>query len=104
MCDCDCEPPKLYEEREQRARKEHKCCECRQIIKIGEKYHSAGGIWVDRFSRYKWCANCDALRRTWFEQTDDCVCFGELHSWCEQAELSCRVSRKAFFENVLMAT
>jgi hypothetical protein len=45
-----------------RARKEHKCCECRGIIHPGEKYHRTWGVWNAEVSTFKTCNECEALR------------------------------------------
>jgi hypothetical protein len=98
VCDCDCERPSVYEESEQAARKEHRCCECRRIIRRGERYHAAFGVWVSVAERYKWCDGCETLRATYSEATDgDCYCFGQLHEACEDAELLCRANSRARF-------
>jgi hypothetical protein len=61
-----CRDERLVVENEKKvkARKEHKCCECGKIIKIGEDYHYFFGIWEDydcgRFvGEYKTCLECE---------------------------------------------
>jgi hypothetical protein len=58
----DGEMPTVFSDCMRTARKEHKCCECRRIIKIGEKYHFAKGCWEGRWAQYKTCEECNGLR------------------------------------------
>jgi hypothetical protein len=44
------------------ARKEHRCVECSQIIKIGEKYNYHHGKFNGQYHNFKVCTNCDILR------------------------------------------
>lgn len=44
------------------ARKEHKCCECRGTIRVGEKYHRHHGIWAGDAETFKVCLDCEELR------------------------------------------
>ncbi|MBQ7607926.1 MAG: hypothetical protein IJU76_08150 [Desulfovibrionaceae bacterium] len=48
------------------ARKEHHCYECGRIIKKGEKYEYARGVWEGDFSTNKTCLDCLSLRNTYF--------------------------------------
>jgi hypothetical protein len=43
----DYEAPDFCIDKIQKARKNHKCCECLQIIPIGEKYIKYTGKWND---------------------------------------------------------
>lgn len=49
-----------------KARKEHKCDECRRTITKGEQYEVVTGRWSDRFDRYKTCADCLSIRKMFF--------------------------------------
>lgn len=40
-----CEMAKVYNEDRVRARKPHKCCECRLPIVVGEEYMRCSGLW-----------------------------------------------------------
>ncbi len=57
-----CEMPTVYACDRPTARKEHKCYECRGVIRVGEKYHKHHGIWDGSASTYKVCNECEALR------------------------------------------
>lgn len=98
MCDCDCGQPEVYEESERRARKPHRCCECRRIINPGELYMTAFGVWFGDAERYSWCSDCESLKDTFREATKgDCVCFGQLYEECEESGILCRVRRREDF-------
>jgi hypothetical protein len=45
-----------------KARKEYKCCECGDVIKIGEKYEKFRGKFEGGFSEYKTCLICKEIR------------------------------------------
>jgi len=48
------------------ARKEHKCVECSQLIKVGEKYEDIRGKWESGIERYITCLDCVSLREAFF--------------------------------------
>ena len=56
------EPAELYCHNMRTAHKAHVCCECRGVIRVGEKYHYHHGIWGGRAADYKVCLNCEELR------------------------------------------
>ena len=64
-----------------KARKAHKCCECRGEIKPGELYEYFSGIW-DYPETFKTCLECAELRadadkgQPWDEKTPF-TCLGE---------------------------
>lgn len=57
--------PEFLKKEERKARKEHECCECGEIIPIGAKYLYFVGKWPDPvwgepfFDSYKMCLSCD---------------------------------------------
>lgn len=53
--------PECYIHQIRKAAKEHKCCECRGVIRKGENYHVHSGIWEGEPARYKRCADCQAF-------------------------------------------
>ncbi len=73
---CDFDPPTIYEAKTVKARKAHKCCECRKPIEKGQMYIRHKGLWEGRFDEYKWCMICDGLQKK-YKVT--CFCFGQLH-------------------------
>ena len=47
------EPPECYDVKERRAKKDHKCCECKGTIKKGETYHYHHGVWNGEGASFK---------------------------------------------------
>jgi|SRR6478735_681589 len=45
-----------------RARKEHRCCECRKPIMKGQRYELISGVWEGRPDSYKTCLPCVEIR------------------------------------------
>lgn len=65
-CDCSVDGydyPDFCADSFHMARKEHKCCECLEIIKPGQKYHKAVGKWDGGFLTYKTCMPCYYIRK-----------------------------------------
>ena len=44
VCDFDYDPPELYKQKDRRARKTHKCYECKSVISPGEMYVYTVGV------------------------------------------------------------
>lgn len=62
-CYCDSEPATVYSERRiNRARKTHKCEECRRQIAVGEPYTSTFGVWDGWAQTFCTCQHCQKLR------------------------------------------
>ena len=57
-----CDLPRVYSDSTPKARKEHRCCECRGTISVGEVYHIFSGYW-DSWSTFKTCDDCQELRK-----------------------------------------
>lgn len=65
-CDCSAdgyEGAKFSIETFPVARKEHKCCECRETIKPGQQYQNIKGLWEGRFEIFKTCMPCYRIRK-----------------------------------------
>jgi hypothetical protein len=45
-----------------RARKEHQCYECREVIPAGASYEYCSGIWDGRADSFKTCLSCVEIR------------------------------------------
>jgi hypothetical protein len=56
------EHPQCYTQANRRARKPHKCCECRGVIARGETYVYFSGVWDCMPATYKTCTDCATLR------------------------------------------
>lgn len=62
-CSCDYDStPSMHSEAWYKARKQHKCCECRQPIEIGQQYQRVSGVWDGKFFTFKTCERCADLR------------------------------------------
>ena len=48
------------------AKKDHKCIECKGVIKKGEQYEKTVGKWDGNFDTFKTCLDCLSLRREFF--------------------------------------
>lgn len=79
MCYCDIDEPTFYLAEIRKARKLHRCRECKRLIRPGEKYEHIVGKWDGELSSVKTCGHCLNLR-SWAEGTMDCFCcaHGEL--------------------------
>ena len=98
MCCCDDNPPKFYGCIDRKARKPHRCSECRRTIARGEQYREHSGLWDGHFDTFRWCAHCEAAHaiadRAWseyqrkfdrFHVEDLCFCFGGLWEAIEES-------------------
>jgi hypothetical protein len=102
MCDCDDNYCITGGGVNRKARKDHKCCECRRIIKAGETYEYFSGLWRDSgFGDFKTCSHCLAAKdlcRVW--DKDACICFEGLadYLWEYRGDLAYHVykSHKGF--------
>lgn len=64
-CSIECESDgysQFHNDKMVTAKKEHKCTECRGIIKPGDKYEKATGKFDGEFYSYKTCPDCISLR------------------------------------------
>lgn len=55
--------PDVYEEKVRKARKDHICCECGEIIQSGDEYVYCHGIWEGYPAGYKQCKECNDLMK-----------------------------------------
>ena len=65
-----------------KARKEHRCDECRGTIRVGERYRHVWGVWPDGVQKtHRACRQClDALK--WVEAHDCQTCFDATSGEC----------------------
>lgn len=61
MC-FDGESPECFTQIIRKARKEHKCYECRRLIAKGEQYEYSSGIWAGEAQSFKLCLDCVNLK------------------------------------------
>ena len=77
--------PDLHRELWPKARKRHKCCECRKTIQPGEKYQLIEGLWDgDCWDRFKTCAECAEMRDNAWRHVSEAVPFGGLIRACAE--------------------
>lgn len=79
MSDCI---PDAYGVNTRKARKNHKCCECRGLIKAGESYFYHHGVWDGQGRSFKMCPECNQLMIDINKNAvypDDSVSFEELY-------------------------
>jgi hypothetical protein len=74
------EHPQCWTQANRRARKPHKCCECRGVIVSGETYVYFSGVWDGTPATYKTCRDCDELRSILNKEQrhDEAIPFGQL--------------------------
>ena len=60
-----------------RAKKAHRCCECRGEIKPGTQYERACGVWEGKFKTFKTCIGCKRVRDHYFPHGHN---FGEMRA------------------------
>lgn len=90
MIECDCsvdidEYSAVCLERIVTARKQHECCECGEPIRPGERHEVAESLFDGRWSRFRTCAPCLAIRERYCphgwewghlaEDIEDCIGF-----------------------------
>jgi hypothetical protein len=90
---CDCEPNQFERVEYRKARKVHKCYECRRSIQIGDRYECWTGMFDGRIDRYKTCDDCAKLRDWLNKRTDCCIAFGELTTELLEADIISHVDR-----------
>lgn len=75
------ELPKVCTSSTPRAKRNHRCCECRGTIQAGETYHCFTGLWDGEWSTYRTCSECEVLRGDLCKamDQDDWPPFGNLY-------------------------
>lgn len=62
MCSCDGDGPSAFWESRPKAKKRHRCCECRGWIEPGETYWRVRGVWDGEAQTFSMCADCECLK------------------------------------------
>lgn len=85
-CYCDYDSPSFYSQVMRKARKRHRCDECRGEIIPGQKYEHASGLWDGDLLDFKTCLSCKDLV-TWTKNNVPCLCLvhGEMIEKCKEA-------------------
>jgi len=58
---CDFVGPEFIVERTRKARKEHTCCACDEVVRRGERYVALSGCWDGNVESFKQCMRCHAI-------------------------------------------
>lgn len=87
MCD-EVEGPSAFREQNRKARKEHVCMACREVIRVNDHYVYTSGVWDGRPDWHHHCLRCYAMIRKLQEVTKESV----------DLELSCGYSWEEVFE------
>tara|TARA_R110001606_G_scaffold71219_1_gene162927 strand:- start:17416 stop:17778 length:363 start_codon:yes stop_codon:yes gene_type:complete len=53
--------PSAFRSVVRKARKVHKCCECHEVINIGDRYQYSSGVWDGEPNDYKQCLGCGEI-------------------------------------------
>lgn len=61
-CYCDYDAPSVFSSRMVKARKQHRCDECRRRISVGERYSYVFGVWDGYPDSFHVCAHCEEIR------------------------------------------
>lgn len=75
MCECDFEMPDVFHQKNVKAKKFHRCDECRGWIEPGESYLNSFGIWDGSARTYKTCSDCREFADWAEEQHGDDICY-----------------------------
>jgi len=78
---------------ERRARKEHRCCACRETIRVGHVYEVLTSCWEGSLETYKRCLRCVAMWRLLVDAHRDART-----EWGVDWELDCGHAWSEFFE------
>lgn len=93
--DYDCEL-EFYDITWPKAKKEHRCCECRRTIVAGEEYQRWVGKWDGSLSSAKTCLFCCEIRDGF--SCGNSTVFGEL--WSEMKDYIFPIMNTACFEKI----
>jgi len=72
--------PSCFKEQDRKARKPHKCHECRRVIQVGEVYRYESGVWDGRPEQFHICLDCLSLRKAFFCGFTYGTIWGDFHS------------------------
>ncbi len=75
--------PKCMIQKIIKARKEHKCCECRTSILPKQDYSYTSGIWDDGPLSFRQCLNCHNIFQAAISASDynEAPCYEDLKEW-----------------------
>jgi len=84
----DFDPPEFYKETRPKAKKEHRCCECKRVIHVGDEYVRAYGKWDGVCEAFKTCLHCENLRKLMYKKFDVVCCFERLYMDMQDGEIT----------------
>lgn len=87
---CDFEGPEIYSDSEPRAKKQHRCEECRAPILVGERHYYYAGKWDGDFSsgrQHTLCLQACVYVRDKI-QGGECIPFGGLKEFMAEVNFS----------------
>jgi hypothetical protein len=85
----------IFHSHKPKARKQHKCYECGEMIQVGEIYERVSGKWYDEWDTYRFCLPCSEIG---CEFSDGGRTFGYLwegmgENWDEGAHITACLNR-----------
>ncbi len=86
--DCYCEEgdlPAVSRTEWRKARKAHICCECKDIIRLGERYELTAGLWDGEWKTFRTCGDCVDTRLEVFDMAGFLPAFGQANCCFVQA-------------------
>lgn len=69
--------PKVSSERQSKAKKNYKCCECHKPINVGDSYLRYSGVWNNEWENYRFHIYCYQAYVTQSIECYDPLAFGE---------------------------
>lgn len=66
-CCIEGDEPAVSVEAWRTAKREHRCCECGDTIKPGERYQHVRGLWEGKWDTFKTCSECVDTRDKVFD-------------------------------------
>lgn len=82
-CYCDFDPADVWNERNRRARKPHRCYECGDTIEIGEDYLYISYLFDGKWSHHKLCDGCEECWKI-LREAGHCLLIGGLQETWEE--------------------
>lgn len=84
--------PEAFYTRPVKARKVHKCCECKETISVGDEYQYSSGIWDGSPDSFRQCLKCYVVIQAAADSSqfgeDESPSFGNLKGWLRDFECS----------------
>lgn len=99
------ELPDVYRSSFVKARKQYKCCECGDLIAVGETYQKADGLWDGIFRTFHTCESCSQVwLRLQEEDVVECFVHGKLSETISDCDLFDTEEESVFGRRCAIAT